>query len=418
MLAQIAALLNSTIGLDAKVVGMPAIARAVSVRQKACGDGLPAYWERLSGSEQERQELIEEVIVPETWFFREDAALAALVQVAQQHFLSHGAHRKLRALSLPCATGEEPYSMAMALLDAGIPPHRFHIDGIDISAQALRKAHAAVYGRNAFRGRDAGFRDRYFTETEQGCRLAHEVAQTVSFRHGNIFDDSTLPAGRYDAVFLRNVLIYFGPAQRAQAIATALRLLKDDGVLFVGTAEAALLRAHGLVPFGSPKACGFQRAREAAAPPPRSRPKKKSALPPPATQGVAVRAALPPAVAAPATPTHAPVAADSEAAGAAMLDEAAELADRGQLERAGALCEQYLASHPPSTQALSLLGLIRDARGQSQQAADFYRKVLYLDPHHAEALAHLAALLDRQGLADEAQRLRRRYERAASRNGR
>jgi chemotaxis protein methyltransferase WspC len=69
----------------------------------------------------------------------------------------------LRILSLPCSTGEEPYSIAMALLDAGIPGDRFRVDAIDISARALERARAAVYGDNAFRGQPLDFRDRYFT---------------------------------------------------------------------------------------------------------------------------------------------------------------------------------------------------------------------------------------------------------------
>lgn len=426
MLAQFADMLRTAIGLDTDIIGMQAIARAVYSRQAVRGmNDLHAYWDCVQRSDKERQELIEEVIVPETWFFREEAALAAMANMALW-LLRNGARRMIRALSLPCATGEEPYSMAMALLDAGVQSERFHIDGIDISARALARARDAVYENNAFRSKDVRFRERYFTQTERGYSLRNDVAATVTFRHGNIFDVATLPHSRkYDFIFLRNVLIYFGPAQRTQAISTVLQLLQEEGCLFVGSAETGLLRAHGLVRVDMPKACGFQRATESAAAQPRVRTTKRaarSALPHAAAKDAAAKTPSKGMVPrlrqpVPGSPTtRAPPVEADKPAGADSLAQAAELADRGQLDQANALCEQYLASRGPSAQVLNLLGLIHDARGHGQQAVDFYRKVLYLDPNHVEALAHLAALLDKQGHGAEATRLRQRYERITTRN--
>lgn len=418
MHAQIANLLRTTIGLDTEVVGMRSIERAVSMRQTACGvDNPGAYWEYVRHSDQELQELIEEVIVPETWFFREVTALSAMAKFVQR-LLTSRAHGMVRALSLPCATGEEPYSMAMALLDAGVPPHRFQIDAIDISEQALDKARGAVYGNNAFRGDDLRFRERYFVETEHGYRLDDAVTAKVTFRHGNIFDHRSMPASRkYDVIFCRNVLIYFDSQKQEQAIAAVLRLLHEDGCLFVGAAETRLLRMHGLAPIGTSKAFGFHRAKPAAKLP-RSEPKKTRARLPALQEdrGIPIASNASPAQAP--GPDVPPAAAlhNDDRPDAVTLDEAAELANQGQLERAGALCEQYLQAHGPSAQVLHLLGLVQDARGQWQRAAEFYRRVLYLDPDHAEALAHLAALREKHGDAAGAARLRQRYARVLRRS--
>ena len=119
------ALLREAIGLDATSLGPSAVARAVAARQAACRlDDVHGYWLRVRSSPSELQELIEAVVVPETWFFRDPAAFSALAAMAHSDLVANPA-RDLRLLSLPCSSGEEPYSMAIALLDAGLPANRF-----------------------------------------------------------------------------------------------------------------------------------------------------------------------------------------------------------------------------------------------------------------------------------------------------
>ena len=109
-----------------------------------------------------------------------------------------------RVLSLPCSTGEEPYSMAMALLDAGVPAQTFHIHAVDISERAL--AHwraAACTGRFRFADSDLEYRDRYFERTATGYRMCDSVRDQVDFRHGNLLSPAILPgAETYDVSVL------------------------------------------------------------------------------------------------------------------------------------------------------------------------------------------------------------------------
>ena len=102
------------------------------------------------------------MVVTETWFFREKQPFAALVRLVIEEWLPAHPTGRLRLLSVPCSSGEEPYSMAMALMDAGFPAARFEISAVDISARALAFAQRAIYGRNSFRGADLDFRTRHF----------------------------------------------------------------------------------------------------------------------------------------------------------------------------------------------------------------------------------------------------------------
>ncbi len=242
-----APLLKSRIGLDASSVGSAVIERAV--RQRMSGLALhdeDEYWMRLNGSPGEVQALIEAVVVPETWFFRYPESFTTLARLAFERLPSLGGGRALRILSLPCSTGEEPYSIVMALLDAGLSEYLFEVDALDVSARVIERASLGVYGRNSFRGDELGFRDRHFSEVAEGYQLAEQVRRKVRFRCGNLLDPGLL-AGEapYDFVFCRNLLIYFDRPTQSEVVEVLKRLLRSDGAMFIGPAEASLLSQHG-----------------------------------------------------------------------------------------------------------------------------------------------------------------------------
>ncbi|PYR25924.1 MAG: methyltransferase, partial [Acidobacteria bacterium] len=152
------------------------------------------YWKHLGVSDAELQELIDAVVVPETWFFRDRESFLALARLVREEWLRSPWAGVLRLLSLPCSTGEEPYSMAMALLEAAVPADRFRIDALDISTRALAQAGRAVYGRNSFRGDELGFRDRHFETAAQNYRVSETVRQRVRLQQGNLFAAVFLPS--------------------------------------------------------------------------------------------------------------------------------------------------------------------------------------------------------------------------------
>jgi chemotaxis protein methyltransferase WspC len=240
---EIANLLNRTMGLDSAAIGLYTIERAVQSRRLACNlADEKAYLNHVLVSEVELTELIEAVVVPETWFFRNHEALLEVARMAYEEWLPANPARVLRLLSLPCSTGEEPYSIVMALLDAGMPASRFQVEAVDISERALTIARQAEYGRNSFRGDNLSFRNRHFTLTRGRWRLSDDVRAKVHFQRGNIISPDFLPGTEvFDAVFCRNLVIYFDRAGQEHAVTTLRRLLTPKGVLFVGPSEASLL---------------------------------------------------------------------------------------------------------------------------------------------------------------------------------
>lgn len=404
-------LLERTMGLNSASIGVSAIERALDARMQSCAlDSDDAYWDLLHRSRDELQQLIEAVIVPETWFFRDPQAFSALADAAGELWRK-GLGRPLRLLSLPCSTGEEAYTMAMALLGAGLPPAAFRIDAIDISAHSLDRARAGIYGRNSFRSKDLGFRDRHFAEVEKGFRISDAVRASVRFRQGNILDpDFTPNAGSYDIVFCRNLLIYFDVPTQAKAIAVLARALASEGMLFVGHSEAGLMAVNGFASAKVPMAFAFRKAATPAAPPAPAPAALRSARRP--RPPVAAKAA--PRLARPAGPIATPSPPADR--GLQSIEELRRIADCGRLDEAGRGAEAHLRDRGPSSDAFLLLALISDARGDSAAALRFYRKVLYLEPANPEALGHLALLLKKQGdhagaqLLDE--RMRRQHERS------
>lgn len=256
-----ARLLRQSMGLDAASIGLAAIDRAVGARQSICGLKDPrAYWERVHASGAELQELIEAVVVPETWFFRDREAFAMLARMVRDEWLPTHAEGVLRLLTLPSSTGEEPYSIAMALLDAGVPANRFRLHAVDISARALALAERAVYGNNSFRGNELEFRGRHFEATPAGYRLSPIVRQQVNFERSNLLAADLLPGVEiYDVIFCRNLLIYFDRRTQERAIKVLERLLASNGVLFVAPSETGLLLSHDFVSARVPLAFAFRK---------------------------------------------------------------------------------------------------------------------------------------------------------------
>ncbi|MCI0413890.1 protein-glutamate O-methyltransferase CheR [bacterium] len=233
---EIESYLRDSVGLDPdstpRMIGR-AVDRILSEKRI---DDAACYLEILKSSEAEFDYLLEQVLVPETWFFRYPEAYHYLKRWVQDQT---SRKNRLRILSVPCSTGEEPYSIAMTLLDAGLLPEQFVIDGADINARALDKARTGTYTPNSFRGFFLTHQDRYFEKHQQDFQLKKNILSMVNFCLWNVHQEPpAVLKTRYDIIFCRNLFIYFHAEAQNKMMLTLRRLLDEDGLLFTGHAEA------------------------------------------------------------------------------------------------------------------------------------------------------------------------------------
>ena len=399
-------LLRKTIGLHAPTIGSSMVERAVRIRMRTHGlTKQDDYLMLLQQSPAEWDALLDSVLVTETCFFRDKTPFLAMVSLVLDEWAPAHHDRVLRVLSVPCASGEEPYSVAMALLDAGFSATRIQIDAVDISARALASARRAVYSQNSFRGRDLDFRARYFHPAAENFALDASVRKLVRFQRGNILDDDCLAETEaYDFIFCRNLLIYFDAPTQESTLRKLHRLLAPAGVLFAGPAEMPLAMNRGFTSTNLPLSFACRRLD----------PVIKSPAPPKWPVGLEVHTNPPRRAAHSLTPMARPglfpSLSDAKPA-MASLDKARQLANEGRMAEAAEICEAHLREQGASAEAFYLLGMARHATGADSQAGEYYRKALYLEPTHYETLIQWASLAERNGNGAHARILQKRAER-------
>jgi chemotaxis protein methyltransferase WspC len=401
----IEALLRSKIGLNVNSIGAGAIASAISQRMADCGiTHISGYLGHLQDSPQEWEALIDSVIVPETWFFREPESFAFLKRYVLFEWLPKTPQRALRVLSVPCATGEEPYSIAIALSEAGLTSTQIHIDAVDISKQCLLKAQRAIYNKYSFRGSNSSFPERYFQLTDSGYHLRESVKNMVNFINGNLANpDFLIDTQSYDVIFCRNLLIYFDSATKEQTIRILERLLVAEGLLFVAHAEAGLLMKNQFVAVRQSSAVVYQKLSNH-----QSFVEKTSTISSihKSTRDFQLTAQNPNQ---PITDTTQPEKLSSSTQD--FLELARTAANQGHLDEAAQICNDYINQNRVNAEAYVLLGQVQQAIGQNEKATQFFRKAIYLQPNNEAALTHLALLQEQQGDIDSASLLWQRIYR-------
>jgi len=416
----IESLLEEKIGLDTAAIGRKVIENAIRQRMDRCRlTRLGDYAKILSDSNDEWKNLIEMVVVPETWFFRNRKVFNYLVHFVKDSWVPNNRGRTLRALSIPCSTGEEPYSIAMAFLDAGINKDRFHIEGMDISHEAIKKARLGEYGAGSFRGKDLAFRDRYFRSKSHGYQLLERVREKVQFKAGNVLKTPFSARAPFDVIFCRNLMIYMSPEARDRTLETMSRLLRETGVFFCGHAERQTAidwgfeAVHETGVFACRKRCRESNPKSPSVPA-KKVPFKQQV---PEKKIEPIRKSVVPVHFPSGRPTEQPKPAGPEVGVPTSREkgdlflEAREMADQGLLPKALELCRDFLGENPVHADAHFLMGLIHEALHNNDKAEDFFIKAIYLNPEHVEALNHLVFIESRRGNEEGAERLRRRAKR-------
>ncbi len=484
--------LADILGLDNQAVGLANMERAAALAMARLGLGdRERYIAILKADPTERRRLAGMAVVQETWFFRDGEPFSLLGRLARGLMAcpipgpvgtvappdgpfpgvipgsaTQSPSGPLRLLSTPCATGEEPYSMAMALLEAGVSPEQFSVDAADVHGPALDAARLGRFGPGSFRS-DLGPYARYFSADGPDRLVANQVRQSVRFFEADALDPGFLrDAAPYSVIFCRNLLLYLAPPARQKLAENLRRLLAPGGLLFAGHAEVPVLFSLGFSPAPYPKAFACTLAAPGTATPERAlfQPAGRLSVPcgqaqPPAAATRPLRSGeipAPPRLLAgqaswmttgagrlglpgtsdgrwdPASPSgpvvpyipaipHIPNASSGPDAQGLMrpagvaprrMADPRALADAGRLSEALAILEEDLAALGPSAERFHLLGVTFLALGRDKDAEEALRKAVYLDPCHAGALTHLELLHARAGRVDEASRMALRAKRA------
>ncbi len=413
--------------LDACILesGLPSAAAFVSAL-----DARPDLWPLL----------VRHASVGETWFLRDRAPFLFFADSVRRMWTGSA---PLRVLSYPCSSGEEPYSMRIALAESGIPLHACTIDGYDISQPALAKARAGLYSATSFRGCDPALQSNYFTPAaDSSWKILPAIAEGVRFEQANFLDPASASLiGLYDIVFCRNLLIYLCPDARLQLLNFLAQRMQPHAVLIVGHAEAGLARQAGFAGTGDPSAFAFVKklGGETTTPtrpqqnhpqplgapgasllgtwethtpnrPQLTKPLKLGAPGPgsprtglrswggdPSHLGTGETTTPNSATFQPTTnagcPVQAPLGRETTTL---SLDAIRTIADNGRIDEAERACIHYLELHPATAECHSLLGSIHSARGNHDLAESSFRKTLYLDPQNTEARLHLTLLSTRK----------------------
>jgi chemotaxis protein methyltransferase CheR len=221
------------------------VERRVVERMSATGAAsFASYFARLrSDMEGEVEHFVNAFTVNETYFYREDHQLRCLTSdLLADRLRAKRPGQAIRIWSVPCSTGEEPYSIAIWLLENWpmVDQYEIEIVGSDIDTGVLEKARSGVYGKRALMRLSPHLVEKYFApDAPDTWKILDDLRESVRFSRVNIVEPGeTATYGRFDVIFCRNVLIYFDDASRRVAAENLYENLAPGGYICLGHSES------------------------------------------------------------------------------------------------------------------------------------------------------------------------------------
>lgn len=221
------------------------------------------YLDTAPSRESEWDELASLLANNESYFFRERAQLDVLASTVVEEARKRAT--RLRIWSAACAGGEEPYSLAMTLLESSqVKPGECSIVASDLSPRALERAETGYYRELAFRATPPALIEKYFRPFQSGFFIGDVVKAMVRFLRVNLLDaEAVTRIGMQDAIFCRNVLIYFERPTQLEVAKAFARVLRPGGFLFLGHAESLMHARDLFEPVISSDAVYYRRRTDA-----------------------------------------------------------------------------------------------------------------------------------------------------------
>jgi len=383
----------------------------------------------------EARALADRLTINETYFFREDAHHAVIRDVVAPA-LRDGRNGPLRILSLGCSSGEEPYGIALTLIESGFTRNDVRIVAVDASAAAIDRAERARFSAWSLRNVDAVARRKYFAPAGNAFELLPEIRSWVRFGVANVVerDRSLFEPESYDVVFCRNILIYFTPDVIRGVIDDVHRALRPGGYFFLGHAETGhagrrfdVHEKAGAFYFSKRRNSEFPTVRLGRGNPASLRPESDEArsnvvsmLPrqtPRGPEGVGLGADVidfPPrkdwfdtcvsAIRAERFDEALEAIAGAPASRERDVARAAILTNQGMISEALAACGELAEGHPPDAEVHYLRGLCAELAKRPEVAREEYVRASMLDEDFAMPRLRLGMLARRGRQFDDARR--------------
>jgi chemotaxis protein methyltransferase CheR len=341
--------------------------------------------------------LAELLLNHETFFFRNRPQVRALKQVLLPELHQRKpVGQPLRIWSAGCATGEEPYSLAiLALEQFGFPPIRpIEIIATDLSLLALKRANEGMYRGRTLQYVEPPLLQRYFERHGNSYRIGQSVRQIVQFQQLNLVEPFPEFLQQVDMIFCQNVTIYFQDHERRRLIERFHGLLHPNGLLFLGFSETLWNISDR---FRSREVSGaYVYYKESQDRPSQRLPTTQPAPVQRPRRGEARQRLVKPA--------PAPVVAAPVSSAPLDLATARAYADQGQLEAAGEVALQILEQNPLHDEAYLLLGIVHSRQGQWKIAIQQFERARYLKPEAALISFHLASAYAEVGMFEHSRR--------------
>ena len=390
-------LIESASGVVLDDAQLPHLSAVVEGRMAFLGvPDASGYMEFLSEGERgaaERRDLVSEILVGETSFFRTPVLFQAFEKAILPGLLEREFEHPLPIWCAGCATGEEAYSVAIAALEGsgGRDADPVRIRATDLHPRFIDAARKGIYPAEALRNLPGRIRESWFAPMKDGrYRVTDAVRRLVDFEERNLIDllSSPLPSARYAAIFCRNVMIYFRSDTTRRLVERFHESLLDGGVLFLGHSETLWGISEAFRLEQREKIFYYRKPRAESVP---SRP---AAAPRPSGSG-APRRAIPHA-----EPPPPPV--DDSSPAMKLVLSAERLADEGRFEAAVAMCRQAVDLDPGCPEPEYLMAFLLRGNGRHAEALYHAERALERDPRFVFADMEAAECLCGMGRAGEA----------------
>lgn len=401
-------------------------------RMEDCGlSSFADYFQLLSSpaGTKEFDHLLNLIIIPETYFFRDQAQFKALQHSIIPEVLKNKSDSgsSLRIWSAGCSTGEEPYTIALIVAAgmAGMNYPSVQILATDVSNAALEEARRGVYGARSVRDVPKEYLNLYFTKKKGKYFLDESIKKMVEFSYFNLVTEPypLLEMSGWDIIFCRNVTIYFQHESTKKVIHNFYQSLRTGGYLFAGYSESLRYLSDEFTTvqvggtFVYKKEPRDKRPRKKARRtwrtgrrqriPSSGRSRRLKALPERKAdeiQQICTRAKelLEMGKPEPAGDLLAPHVEKATAPENVLLLQAEIFLNQGNLEKAVELCQRIISCEPLSVAGYYLLGVVYRTWEKEREAIKEFRRVLYLKPEHALARFNLGDLYSQVGQLEEA----------------